>query len=315
MGRRLPPLNALRAFEAAARHGGFVAAAAELGVTPAAISQQVKGLEAQLDTALFRRAPQGLTLTEAGRAYLPGLSDGLDRLAEATSRLASASGGRVTISLLPALASGWLIPRLENFRRAFPGTALKLDTTRRLTDFAREDVDMVIRFGPRPAPGASKDLVAHHLMDEDVYPVASPAMRLGGRDLGDLAPHMLLHDSDIDIGPLPPQPWLQWANWYRRIGLPPPDPAAGIGFTDSSVLLAAALAGQGVALGRAPHLGDLLARGHLVRIGQQSWKADWAYHVVAPEAHFRRPLLRAVLDWLLAQRIQPDMKPFAAFIC
>lgn len=307
MPRRLPPLNALRAFEAAARNSGFVAAAEELNVTPAAVSQQVKALEAQLKVQLFRRAPSGLVLTEAGQAYLPGLSDGLDRLADATARLVTPGRGRVCISLLPALASGWLIPRLENFRRSFPGVALKLDTNRRLTDFNREDVDLVIRFGPRqPARFGNVKLASYHLMDEDVFPVASPAMRLGGRDLADLAPGQLLHDVDLagtgaDGTALPPQPWLDWASWYRRAGLEPPDPAAGIGFTDSSVLLQAALAGQGVALGRGPHLGDLLARGHLVRVGQQSWRADWAYHVVAPEAHFRRPLLRAVRDWLAAQ--------------
>ncbi|MBP7065947.1 LysR substrate-binding domain-containing protein [Ferrovibrio sp.] len=302
MARRLPPLNGLRAFEAAARLGGFVAAAEELSVTPAAVSQQVKGLEQQLGLPLFRRAPNGLTLTEAGRAYLPALSDGFDRLAEASHGLATAAqGGRVCISLLPALASGWLVPRLGQFRRVFPGVALRLDTNRRLTDFDREEVDLVIRFGPWRAKAAlPKGLAAYRLMAEEVHPVASPALRLGGRDLADLPPELLLHDTDIGVAD--EQPWLSWPSWYRRAGLPPPDPARGIGFTDSSVLLSAALAGQGVVLGRLPHLGDLLARGHLVRIGQQSWQAEWVYQVVAPEAHFRRPLLRAVLDWLLRQQ-------------
>lgn len=305
--RRLPPLNALRAFEAAARLGGFVAAADELGVTPAAVSQQVKGLEQQLKLQLFRRAPNGLSLTEAGRAYLPALSDGFDRLAEASHGLAAAAqGGQVSISLLPALASGWLIPRLGQFRRVFPGVALRLDTNRRLTDFDREDVDMVIRFGPlRSRAAMPKGLEAHRLMDEEVFPVASPALRLAGLDLGglalaDLPADLLLHDTDIGLPDT--QPWLHWPSWYQRAGLAPPDVARGIGFTDSSVLLAAALAGQGVALGRRRHLGDLLARGLLVRIGQQGWAADWVYQVVAPEAHFRRPLLAAVLAWLLRQQ-------------
>lgn len=297
MRRRLPPLNSLRAFEAAARHGSFALAAAELGVTPAAVSQQVKMLEAQLKLPLFRRLPRGLELTEAGRAYLPGLSDGLDRLAAATAQVREGrASGVVTVTTLASFAAGWLVPRLSDFRRRYPGIDLRLDTSRHLVDFAREDVDIAIRFGR----GATKGLEAVHLLDEVLFPVASPALLHGTKPLNrfeDLAHHILLHDVDA----LPNQPWMHWQSWFEREGLDPKAASRGLFFTDSNVLVAAAVAGQGVALGRAPHLGEHLAKGRLVRLFEQSWKADWAYHIVAPAAQFRRPLVRTFVDWLLEQ--------------
>jgi LysR family glycine cleavage system transcriptional activator len=297
MRRRLPPLNALRAFEAAARHSSFALAAEELGVTAAAVSQQVKALEAQLQVALFRRQPRGLALTNAGRAYLPGLTDGLDRLASATSHLQEGqASGTITLTMLASFAAGWLVPRLGRFRAQYPGIDLRIDTSRRLVDFAREDVDLAIRFGAGPFKG----LQAVHLLDEELFPVASPALLHGGLPLGrfaDLAQHQLLHDIDAH----PDQPWMSWPRWFEREGLDARGAERGLFFTDSNVLVAAAVAGQGVALGRAPHLSEQLARGHLVRLFEQSWKSEWRYFIVGPVAQFKRPLVKMLVDWLLEE--------------
>ncbi len=226
MPRRLPPLNALRAFEAAARHQSMVAAAAELGVTPAAVSEQVRGLETRLRTPLFQRGARGIVLTEEGRAFLPGLSDGFDRLAWASEAIHERRvRGRVGISLLPALAAGWLVPRLPDLRRALPGVDLLIRTERRLIDFAREEVDLAIRFGPGPFRG----LEARRLMYEDVFPVCAPALAHGPRApkvLGDLAEPgvALLHDIDAH----PQQTWMDWRGWFRRAGLPESAAARGL---------------------------------------------------------------------------------------
>lgn len=295
MRRRLPPLNALRAFEAAARHGSFALAAEELGVTAAAISQQVKGLEAELQVDLFRRQPRGLLLTNAGHAYLPGLSEGFDRLAAATAHIREgAASGVVTLTCLASFAAGWLVPRLGRFRQQYPGIELRIDTSRRLVDFAREDVDLAIRFGAGPFKG----LQAIPLLQEELFPVASPALLRGGgpplQRFADLLQHQLLHDSDAH----PAQPWMSWRNWFAREGLDPAAADRGLSFTDSNVLMAAAIAGQGVALGRAPHLGEQLARGHLVRLFDQSWLAEWRYFIVAPTAQLQRPPVQALVSWL-----------------
>src|SRR6201994_964493 len=170
MARRLPPLNALRAFEASARLGSFTSAAQELRVTDSAVSQQVRALERYLGTKLFKRLPRGLLLTELGTTYLPVLTAGFDRLSEATQRLRSGGiGGLLTVATLPAFASGWLLPRLGRFQERYPRVDLLLKTSRALADFRREDIDVAIRFGA----STSADTKSVFLMDEEVFPVAS----------------------------------------------------------------------------------------------------------------------------------------------
>ena len=155
MPRRLPPLNALRAFEASARLGSFVAAAAELRVSSAAVSQQVRRLERYLDTLLFQRLARGLVLTEQGRDYLPELSAGFALLGESTARLRTQrAGGVLTLTAIAAFANGWLLPRLHRFRERAPRIELVLRTSRALADFKREDIDLAIRFAPGPGRGS-----------------------------------------------------------------------------------------------------------------------------------------------------------------
>jgi LysR family glycine cleavage system transcriptional activator len=297
MARRLPPLNALRAFEASARRGSFVAAAAELHVSAAAVSQQVRRLERYLDTTLFQRLARGLVLTDEGRDYLPELSAGFDLLGESTARLRTQrAGGVLTLTTLAAFANGWLLPRLRRFHERAPRIDVVLRTSRTLADFKREDIDVAIRFAPTPGRGLHGEL----LCGEELFPVASPRLFGGGRTpetLAAIAAYPLLHDIDAH----PEQPWMSWRGWFERAGLDSAVAARGTQFTDSIVLIGAAVAGLGVALGRGPHVAPQLANGQLVRVTQESWRAPWSYLVVAPEAHFRRPVVRAFVDWALQE--------------
>ena len=171
--RPLPPLTALRAFEAAARHGNFVKAAAELGVTAGAVSQHIKGLEERLGLTLFRRLARGVRLTEAGRAYLPGIADGFDRLARATLQVhESGLAGRLTLTVLPSFAAGWLVRRLPAFRARHPDIDLVIRSERQTVDLHRDEADLAIRYGL----GDFANLEATHLMREEIFPVCAPAL-------------------------------------------------------------------------------------------------------------------------------------------
>lgn len=297
MARRLPPLNALRAFEASARLGSFVAAAAELRVSAAAVSQQVRRLEQYLDTSLFQRLARGLVLTDQGRDYLPELSAGFDLLGESTLRLrAKRADGLLTVTTLAAFANGWLLPRLHRFRERAPRIDLVLKTSRTIMDFRRDAVDLAIRFAPSPGRGLQGEVLCR----EELFPVASPSLFRGGRmpdTLAALAGYPLLHDIDAN----PEQPWLGWRGWFERAGLSTMPAGNGPQFSDSVVLVGAAVAGLGIAIGRGPHVAPLLARGQLVRVTQESWVAPWNYYLMAPAAHFRRPLVRTFVDWALAE--------------
>ena len=295
--RRLPPLNALRAFEASARLGSFVAAATELRVSAAAVSQQVRRLEQYLDTTLFQRLARGLVLTDQGRDYLPELSAGFDLLGESTTRLrAKRADGLLTVTTLAAFANGWLMPRLHRFRERAPRIDLVLKTSRAVMDFRRDAIDLAIRFAPSPGRGLQAELLTR----EELFPVASPQLFRGGRmpdTLAAVADYPLLHDTDAN----PEQPWLGWRGWFERAGLPTAAAGRGPQFSDSVVLVGAAVAGLGIAIGRGPHVAPLLARGQLVRVTQESWMAPWSYYLTAPPAHFRRPLVRTFVDWALAE--------------
>jgi LysR family glycine cleavage system transcriptional activator len=301
MPRRLPPLNALRAFEAAARFGSFVAAAVELRVTPSAVSQQVRSLERYLGTRLFKRLPRGLALTELGQAYLPELTSSLDRLAEATSRLRSGStGGLLTVAALPSFANGWLLPRLGRFAERHPRVDLYLKTARELVDFRREEADIAIRFGP----AARGELRSVPLLGEEVFPVASPALVPSSRlplQVAQLREWPLLHDVDAH----PHQRWMGWHAWFERAAAGGPATVRGLKFSDSILLVAAAVAGLGLALGRSPHIEGHLARGQLVRLTRESWHADWSYRLVAPAANFARPNVRAFVEWIAGEARVP----------
>jgi len=297
MPRRLPPLTALRAFEAAARHASFARAADELSVTPAAVSHQVKTLEEHLGVTLFRRRARGLVLTDAGRGYLPALTDGLDRLARATERLrAGEVAGRLVISVLPSFALRWLGPRIGDLMRRYPDLDPEIHSETRSVDFRLDSVDVAIRYGLGHYPG----LYAERFLTETVAPVCAPGLINAARPLrrlADLAGHTLLHDSAV----LTNEPSLAWPTWLAEAGLDPGLAERGPRFSDSSLLLEAAADGLGLALGRSALTAGDLAAGRLVRPFAQVRPAEFAYHLVCPRADADTPKVAAFRQWLAEQ--------------
>jgi LysR family glycine cleavage system transcriptional activator len=253
--RRLPPLNAIRAFEAAARRGGFQAAGAELNVSANAVGRLVKVLEDWLGVALFKRLPRGVVATEAGRGYLDRVEVLLDQLAEATADLQRLETSRVlTISGGPSFVTRWLVPRLGRFTERHP------DVDVQLTDFAREEVDVAIRHGLGIYDGLRSDL----LVREDFYLVCSPTLLSRGpplREPADLSQHVLLH-SEWDKRM---SDQLDWARWLAAVGVSGIDAQRGPRFSSSILTLQAAAAGQGVALASSTLIADDLATGRLIR--------------------------------------------------
>lgn len=290
---RLPPLNSLRAFEVAARRGGFVGAAEELNVTPAAVSHQVKTLESYLEVALFRRLPRGLELTEAGRELLPQLSRGFDHVARAVGSLSRGTlGGKLTINVAPSLAVLWLAPRLGSFIKAFPEIRVRLLALATPPDLALGEADLRIPYGSGVYPG----LRAEFLMRESIFPVCSPSLlnRVPLRRLSDLRRHTLLHDVDVGEG----EPTMTWRRWLRDAGLDRDVSGEGIEFGDSVLLTQAVVEGQGVALGRSSLVRAHLRSGRLVRPLGISRPADFAYYTVTTHAGAEKPRVQAFLRWL-----------------
>lgn len=291
MANGLPPLNALRAFDAAARHLSFTLAAAELHVTQAAISHQIKALEQSLGIALFRRANRRLALSEAGQAYLPAVRQAFDALVVATARLrAQDSRGRLTLSTLSSFAARWLVPRLGKFMRAHPEIDLRISPGDALVNFRRDDVDVAIRYGRGRYPG----LHSVRLMTEDLFPVCSPRLLAGPTPLRapeDLRRHLLLHD-DNESG---------WRNWLLAAGVDGIDLTRGPLYTDSGMLIEAAINGDGVALARGALARDALASGKLRRPFHLRLPAEYAYYFVCPEESAERPRVVALRDWLVGE--------------
>jgi LysR family glycine cleavage system transcriptional activator len=294
--RRLPPLNALRAFEAAARHMNFSRAADELSVTPGAVSQQIQNLEDYIGAALFRRTPKGLLLTDAAQTALPALREAFDRLAEAASLLTAAvDGRRVTVSAAPSFAAKWLMPRLGRFEAAHPEVDVWLTAGMELVDFASGEVDIAIRYGSGRYPG----LEVTQLMRETVAPVISPDL-LGEKPLAaleDLAHHTLLHDGSPDADESCPD----WAMWLAARGIKGVDGARGPRFNQSSLVIEGAVNGRGVALAKRALAQADLDAGRLISPFDISTDVDFAYYVVHPKAKGRLSQVRAFAGWLKAE--------------
>jgi LysR family glycine cleavage system transcriptional activator len=209
---------------------------------------------------------------------------------------AKRADGVLTLTTLAAFANGWLLPRLHRFRERAPRIDVVLRTSRRVLDFRRDAIDLAIRFAPTPGRGLHGELLCR----EELFPVASPLLFRGGRipdTLAAVTDYPLLHDIDAT----PEQPWLGWRGWFERAGLSTAAVGRGPQFSDSVVLIGAAVAGLGIAIGRAPHVTPLLARGQLVRVTQENWMAPWSYFLTAPVAHFRRPIVRTFVDWALEE--------------
>ncbi len=293
MTRRLPSLNALRAFEAVARQLSFVRAAEELHVTPAAVSQLVKQLEGYLGTTLFRRGRQ-LALSESASVALPLVSEAFDQLERAVARLRAGSGrGSLVVSVAPTFAARWLIPRLEDFHARHPDIELRLLATRRLVDFVLEDVDVAIRLGSGAYPG----LHVERVIEESIVVVAAPAIAGGIRSPADLVRQTFL-----------------WDEWHSHLGLFPGWEsllaAQGVAwngalriqrFSDSNLAIQAALAGLGVTLAWRSLVADDLKAGRLVQVLAQALPSAYIYSLVMPPGRLALAKVAAFRDWLLAQ--------------
>ncbi len=292
---RLPSLNALRAFEAAARLGAFARAAEELNVTAAAISQQVRALEADLGLALFNRVGRRLELTEAGRAYAPGLADGFARIQAATASVRAGARPRTSLrlSVLPSFAFGWLNARLPNFRLRYPDIDILVEANARKVDIRRGEADLAIRYGVGVVEAG---LQAELFLEEDVYPVCSPALMNGPkplRRLRDLAEHTLIHDLFLAPG----EPWNGWGAWFALAGIPG-SPPPGPSYTDTILINQAAIQGQGVAIGRSALVDEALTQGLLVRPFEVVRPADYSYWCVMTPATAESRAGAAFRDWL-----------------
>jgi LysR family transcriptional regulator, glycine cleavage system transcriptional activator len=291
MLRRLPPLNALRAFEAAARHESFTRAAEELCVTQGAVSHQVKALEAELGIKLFNRERQRLVITGAGRDYLAVVRDALDRIAVGTERLMQRqSSGVLTVSTSPDFAAKWLVHRLGRFGEAHPEIDLRISATMHHVDFAREDVDLAVRHGDGNWPGHD----VTRLSSEQLFAVCSPKLLAGRQRLAkpaDVMKFPLLHLDDRKA----------WSKWLEAAGVAHVESSQGPVLNRASMVLDAAVDGQGIALARTTLAAWDLISGRLVRPFADSLRLSRTYWIVCPKATSTLPKIAIFRDWLLGE--------------
>ena len=290
--RRLPPLNALRSFESAARLGSFIKAADELFVTPSAISHQIKTLESILELNLFIRDKRRVTLTSAGEKYFSAIEHALDEIDSATRRLlANPNVGAVTISVSPAFLTRWLMQRLSHFQAAYPDVELRLSASMEDIDFDHSDIDMGVLFGQ----GYWPDIESHFLLGMSLEPVCSPALLQGQHlldSLDDLSHHNLLHISSR------PE---EWRTWMRAAGLEDRGHGKGLSFSSTSLATGAAVEGLGIALAERHLVAKELATGQLVVPFDITLDTNSAFYLVYGQ---NRPLtygMKAFRDWILSE--------------
>jgi LysR family glycine cleavage system transcriptional activator len=289
MSDRLPPMQALRAFDAAARAGSLTRAAESLHLTHGAISHQIKALEEEFGVKLVERSGRGIRLTGEGERFAARLRTVLAELGDAVRKVTEQGNPRqLRLSTLPSFAARWLLPRIARFFKAHPDIDLEIRSSNGLVDFRRDDVDVAIRHGMGQWPG----LVAEHLLDDVFFPVCSP--RLGNGRLpkrpADLAKVTLLRGEGE-----------QWKPWFEAAGLDWPEPTRGPLYSDSSHMLQAAADRQGVAIARTSLLGNDLRNGVLVRLFDIEVVSPRRYYVVYPPRMAASPKLDAFRRWLQAE--------------
>jgi len=292
---RLPSLDLLRGFEAAARLLSFTRAGEELHLTQSAVSRQMQELEGQLGVKLFERRHRALALTAAGQQFYPAASQVLATMRAATDRLRAQSGRRaLAVTSTHSFAALWLIPRLAGFTRAHPGVDVRISADTRVQDLERDGLDVAIRHGPASLAGAN----AERLFGERVFPVCTPKLLKDARrplkEPADLRHHVLLHYDDPDAR----HPWLHWRTWLEVERMSELKPAGRLSFSGYEQIIAAAMAGHGVALGRIPLLKDALAAGELVAPFKRTADPARAYYAIVSANARGRPEVEAFVAWL-----------------
>jgi LysR family glycine cleavage system transcriptional activator len=285
---KLPPLNALRAFEAAARHLSVKLASEELCVSSGAVSQSVKSLEVYLGVRLFKRVNRGILLTDAGQNYLPAIRDAFRQIAEATQRVERAECSFLTVSVPPLFAAAWFVPRLRSFQIQHPEIDLQIQTGIQLTDFVRDGVNVAVRRGLGRYPG----LHAERLFPVALLAVASSSLvaEIGmPRSGADLTRWPLVHDAARE----------DWHLWFRAQGITEIEKAKGPAFDDFALHLQAVLAGQGAGLVPAVMVAEHLAAGRLVQLTDVVSPEEYAYYLVYPEASHTHPKVAVFREWIV----------------
>ena len=292
---KLPPPNSLVTFEAAARHRNFTRAAAELGVTQAAVSRQIRTLEDHLGVAVFRRAPKGLQLTREGLRLFQAVTMGLEHIATTAADIRRVrSDAEVTVSTSVTFASYWLMSRVAKFRAAYPDIELRLVASAPVANLAGAGIDLAVRYGDGRWPGVE----ATHLLDNEVFAVCAPHYLEGRPPLtepADLLGETLLNLVEYDRN------WVTWEAWLREFGVVDKPARRGPQFDNYLILIQAALGGQGIALGGGRLADDFLASGALVRPIAATLRSESGFYVVVPrEVPLSEPaaLFR---DWVLAE--------------
>lgn len=286
---QLPPLLALRFFEATARYLSVKLAAEELCVTPGAVSQQLRKLEEFLGCPLFERLPRGLALTTAGREYQTACQEALALIGRATAKLTRTQRRTIVVSCTPSFATQWLVPKLQGFMQASPEIDVHVSTTNRLVDLSSEGVHFAIRHGLGRYPG----LKVETLLQDDLIPVCSPQLVTPRKSakMSDITEQRLLHDEHRD----------DWRLWFEAQGVSNVDCNAGVVFTDSNAAIEAALAGLGYALVRRALVASEIACGHLLCVKAPALRTPLAYHLVCRAETLIDPALRSFRDWIMAQ--------------
>ena len=293
MSDRLPPLTALRAFEAAARHMSFAKAAEELFVTPAALSYQIKSLETELGQPLFHRLNRAVSLTEAGRALAPGAADAFITLANAWRKTRKLNdNGVLTVTAGPAFTSKWLAPRLYDFAQLHPQVELRFAAGLRIADFDRDEVDVAIRF----SVDAPKNLYSEPLIDEWLTPMMTPDLAQSIKTPADLLNHSLIHDDSIAFVPQP----CDWAAWADASGVLL-DTMHGPRFSQADHALDAAMSGAGVVLGRVSLATRALESGRLVAPFELGLITKAKFRFVCQNGNEGRPNVLAFKNWVFQE--------------
>ena len=289
MKYKLPPLSALRLFEASARLGSFKSAAEELGLTPSAVGHGIVGLEDWLGVPLFRRTTKGLVLSPAGARYLPAVRQSLEAITAASEDIAKRQQrDQLSISAAPTCAARWLLPRLHDFRRKHPAIKVSIDTSKCHANVLAGEADLAIRLGRGEWPG----LVAELLLAEELVPVCSPQLadRLAKTDQLDQVRLIHVNSTTID-----------WEAWARLTGHPPISPEKGLKVDTLEMGFQAASQGIGVVLGRRPLVDPEIRSGRLVEIHARPIKSQTAYWLVFSQASENRSAVRQFRKWILEQ--------------